>query len=220
MEGKKVLIIDDEKNIRLTLSQVIESTGAKTETAVNGEEGLEKMANEKFDIILLDIKMPGIDGMEVLRRIREMKSEARVVMITAHGTIDNAVEAMKLGAIDFIQKPFSPNEIRDIVEKISQREVIEEKEADTYEELIQLGKKAITDRDFVKAIDLIGKAIGKDPTKAEPLNLLGILFEMQGDTSNARKHYLAATNLDPTDESARNNLQRITSWSPKGGINW
>jgi CheY-like chemotaxis protein len=117
-----VLIVDDERNIRLTLSRSLEALGMQIQTAVNGEEALQKLQEDEFALLLLDLKMPGIDGMDVLRQIRERWPKTRVIVITAHGSIDLAVEAMKLGAVDFIQKPFSPTEIRELVTKVLKRE--------------------------------------------------------------------------------------------------
>lgn len=220
MHTERILIIDDEKNIRLTLTHALDPIGSSVDTAVNGEEGLEMIAENNYDIILLDLKMPGMDGLEVLKRLREIAQGVRVIIITAYGTIENAVEAMKLGAVDFIQKPFSPKEIRGLIQSIASREELSEKDADSYEELIQLGKKAITDRDFDRAMDIIGRAISLDPTKAEAQNMLGVLFEFQGRKSDARKHYLAATDIDPTYEPAQKNLDRITSEDPSRGLDW
>ncbi|MFO8184676.1 MAG: response regulator [Candidatus Aegiribacteria sp.] len=220
MEDKRILIIDDEKNIRLTLSHAIEPMGFSVDSAVNGEEGLEKIAENDYDIILLDLKMPGMDGLEVLRRLREISEGVRVIIITAYGTIENAVEAMKQGAVDYIQKPFSPKEIRDIISDIAGRESLSEKDAESYDDLIQLGKKAVTDRDFPRAMEIIGRAIAKDPTKAEALNLLGVLFEFQGKKAEARKQYLAATDIDPTYKPAQKNLDRITGSSSQSGLDW
>jgi DNA-binding NtrC family response regulator len=121
--GKKpILLVDDEKNIRLTLSHSLEPLGLPIKTAVNGEEALQKLQEEEFSLLLLDLKMPGIDGMDVLHRVRERWPETCVIIITAHGTIDSAVDAMKLGAVDFIQKPFSPQEIRNLVTRVMGRQ--------------------------------------------------------------------------------------------------
>ncbi len=121
--GKEwVLIVDDERNIRLTLSLSLEALGMQIQTAVNGEEALQKLQEDEFSLLLLDLKMPGIDGMDVLRQVRERWPKTCVIVITAHGSIDSAVEAMKLGAVDFIQKPFSPTEIRELVTKVLKRE--------------------------------------------------------------------------------------------------
>jgi CheY-like chemotaxis protein len=122
LKNERVLIVDDEGNIRLTLSRSLESLGMEIQTAVNGEEALEKLQEDEFELLLLDLKMPGIDGMEVLHQVQERWPKTRVIVITAHGSIDSAVEAMKLGAVDFIQKPFSPSEIRELVTKVLRRE--------------------------------------------------------------------------------------------------
>jgi len=114
---KPILIVDDEKNIRMTLSQSLESLETETDTAGNGEEALAKLKEKDFGLILLDIRMPGIDGMEVLRQVREIRPDIRIIMITAYGTIESAVEAIKLGAVDFLQKPFDPDEIRALVSR-------------------------------------------------------------------------------------------------------
>jgi CheY-like chemotaxis protein len=122
IEKRPILLVDDEKNIRLTLSQSLESLGLPIQTAVNGEEALQKLQETEFGLLLLDLKMPGMDGMEVLHRVRERWPTIPVIIITAHGTIGSAVDAMKLGAVDFIQKPFSPREIRELVTQVLLRE--------------------------------------------------------------------------------------------------
>ncbi len=123
MKKARVLIVDDEKSIRLTVAKSLETLEVETEGAVNGEEALEKARSSSYDVILLDLKLPGIDGMEVLRRVRERNRKVKISIITAHGTVENAVEAMKLGAVDFVQKPFSPDEIRELVTRsLSRRE--------------------------------------------------------------------------------------------------
>jgi DNA-binding NtrC family response regulator len=122
MNRKSVLIIDDEKNIRMTLSRSLESPEMAVRTAVNGEEALEMLGKEPPSLVFLDLKMPGMGGMETLRQIRTRWPAIRVIVITAFGTVDLAVEAMKLGAADFISKPFSPGEIRDLAQKVLNQE--------------------------------------------------------------------------------------------------
>ena len=103
----------------------LERDGHAVETAGGGEEALEKLKRERFDIILLDIKMEGISGLETLKRIKEDDSEAAVVMITAYGSISTAIEAMKNGAFDYLLKPFDPNELGMLIEKIIGRQARE-----------------------------------------------------------------------------------------------
>jgi DNA-binding NtrC family response regulator len=142
MTGRSVLIVDDEKNIRLTLSQALEVLEVETDTAANGEEALAKLKEKEFGLILLDLKMPGMDGMEVLRRVSEIRPDIRMIIITAYGTVESAVEAMKLGAADFIQKPFAPEEIRGLVSRVMDREKIDERKAVDYGTSIELAKRS------------------------------------------------------------------------------
>ncbi len=218
MKGRSVLIVDDEKNILLTLSQSLEVLQLETDTATNGEEALAKLKEKDFGLILLDLRMPGMDGMEVLRKVREIRPDIRIIMITAYGTIELAVEAMKLGAVDFIQKPFSPEEIRELVSRVLDREKLDERKAADYGASIELAKRSVGHRHFDAAIEHLRRAIFLDPARPEAFNLLGALTEIQGDRIEAQKNYRAALSLDPSYEPAIKNLQRSTDWKPKGAI--
>ncbi|CAN5206393.1 sigma-54 dependent transcriptional regulator [soil metagenome] len=107
----RILIIDDEKSIRRTLREILEYENFKVEEAADGLEGLNMATKEKFDIILCDIKMPKMDGMEALEKFMEVAVDAPVIMISGHGNIETAVEAVKKGAYDFIQKPLDLNRL-------------------------------------------------------------------------------------------------------------
>jgi FixJ family two-component response regulator len=215
---KPVLVVDDEKNIRLTLYNSLESLGFPISTAVNGEEALQKLQEAEFGLLLLDLKMPGLDGMEVLRRVKKRWPKIRVIIITAHGTIESAVEAMKLGAVDFLQKPFTPHEIRTLVEDVMEREILDEETASDYATLIRISKRYVTDGRFQEAREIAQKAIAADPTQPESYNLLAVLFEIKGDSVEAQKFYRAALDIDPTYKPAAANLDRITSWRQMGKI--
>ncbi len=101
-----VLIVDDEAEIRESLQTLLELEGFEVETAETGEEGLAQMAERPFDLVLLDLTLPGRNGMEILSEIRTIDSRLPVIMITAYGTVENAVRAMQAGAANFIQKPW------------------------------------------------------------------------------------------------------------------
>lgn len=210
MGTKPVLIVDDEKNIRLTLSQAIESMDLDVGTAVNGEDALSKLDESDYGLMLLDLKMPGMDGMDVLRQVREVRPDIKVIIITAHGTIDSAVEAMKLGAVDFIQKPFTPDEIRGLVRKVLDRDALEAEQADHYDWHIEMAKKCIGERHFDAAREHVQQAVAADPNNPEAFNLLGVLLEMEGDRLGAQKNYRAAIELDGKYKPAKENLERTT----------
>jgi DNA-binding response OmpR family regulator len=218
MEKKPILVVDDEKNIRMTMSQSLEDLEIPVKTAVNGEEALQKLREEPFALVFLDLKMPGMHGMEVLRHIKDNWPKTRVIIITAHGTIESAVAAMKLGAVDFIQKPFSPGEIRELAKLVLKREALDEQNAFDYRSLIELTKRHITDRSFACARETARKAIAADPAQPAPYNLLGALLEIKGERLEAQKFYRAALEIDPTFKPAQANLDRTTSWSKFGRI--
>jgi CheY-like chemotaxis protein len=218
MEKKSILVVDDEKNIRLTISRSLEPLEIPVQTAVNGEEALQKLREETCDLVLLDLKMPGIGGIETLRRIKENWPAIRVIIITAHGTIESAVDAMKLGAVDFIQKPFSPVEIRELAALVLERESIVAESAVGYRSLIEVTKRHISDREFGTARETARQAIAADPTQPEAYNLLGALFEINNDRLEALKFYRAALDIGPAYKPAWANLERATSWEKYGRI--
>ena len=118
-----ILVIDDERSIRNTLKEILEYEKFTVDLAEHGVEGLEKFKTGSYDIVLCDIKMPEMDGLEVLGKIFEEQGDAQVIMISGHGNIDNAVEAIKKGAYDFIEKPLDLNRllitIRNALDKTS-----------------------------------------------------------------------------------------------------
>ena len=220
MISQPILIVDDEKNIRLTLSQALETLGVEIDTAADGDEALTKLKGRDFGLILLDIRMPGMDGMEVLRRVREMRPDIRIIMITAYGTVESAVEAMKLGAVDFLQKPFDPEEIRELILRVLDRDRLDARKVVDYASHIELAKKCIGERHFDAAVESVRKAIFIDPGRPEAFNLLGALMEMRGDRLEAQKNYRAALSLDPSYKPAIENLHRSTdaNWRQLGGV--
>jgi len=122
-----VLIVEDHDRLREQLGQFYEQEGFRVSTASCGEEGAKKLAEEKFAIVVSDVKMPGMDGFQLARHVREKHPETDVILITAFGNIKQAVEAMKLGASDYITKPFQPEAIRMVSEKlIEKRRLLDE----------------------------------------------------------------------------------------------
>jgi nitrogen regulation protein NR(I) len=116
-ERKQVLIVDDEPNLRKILSAQLTRDGYDVLAAEDGDQGLQLLREHHIDLVITDLKMPKVDGMTLLRRALEEEPELPVVIVTAHGTIDTAVEALKSGAFDFVTKPFDKDEVRQIVSK-------------------------------------------------------------------------------------------------------
>jgi DNA-binding NtrC family response regulator len=118
-----ILIIDDEKAIRKTLSEILSYEGYKIDEAGDGEEGFRKFREKEYDVILCDIKMPKMDGIEFLEKAKELNPDLPIIMISGHGTIETAVEAVKKGAYDYISKPPDLNRllitIRNAMDKTS-----------------------------------------------------------------------------------------------------
>jgi two-component system response regulator AtoC len=128
-QKKRLLVIDDEENMRHMLSSMMTLGGYETETAKDGEEGLAKVEQARstgrpYDYVLCDIKMPRMDGMEFLKSGKERLVGTTVIVMSAYGTIDSAVAAMKLGAYDYISKPFKADEIKLVLEKAAERETL------------------------------------------------------------------------------------------------
>jgi len=122
MIPRRILIVDDEESFRHMLSVILIKEGYEVEASSTGEEGLQKAAASPFDQILCDIRMPHMDGLEFLREIKKTGGQATIIMMSAYGTMDTAIEAMKLGAYDYISKPFKPDEIILILRKAEERE--------------------------------------------------------------------------------------------------
>src|SRR5690349_2395756 len=115
MAEDKVLIVEDEENERTGLAELISAWGYRTDTAKDGLEGLEKVTSWAPGIVITDLKMPRMSGMELLERLAETPQPVAVILLTAQGSIDLAVEAMKSGAYDFISKPVDPTRLKNIL---------------------------------------------------------------------------------------------------------
>jgi two-component system nitrogen regulation response regulator NtrX len=135
-----ILVIDDEKSIRSSLQEVLEYENHTVSLATNGPEGLEMLEKDEYDVVLCDIKMPKMDGIEVLQKSAEISPDTPVIMISGHGNIDTAVEAIKKGAYDFIEKPLDLNRllvsIRNAMERIdlvAQTKILKKKVSRTFD---------------------------------------------------------------------------------------
>jgi two-component system, OmpR family, alkaline phosphatase synthesis response regulator PhoP len=167
--------------------------------------------------MLLDLRMPGVDGMEVLRRVSCERPEIKVIIITAYGSIDLAVEAMKLGAVDFLQKPFEVTQVREMVRRILEKQ----EESVGYADYIALAKERILEGYFDIAGVYAQKAVFLDPKRPEALNLLGGISEITGNRLEAYKYYRAALAHDSAYLPAQLNLERVAAQPyTQQGIIW
>jgi two-component system, NtrC family, response regulator PilR len=122
MSSKGVIhVIDDEPVIHDVLTQLLTAEGYEVESSSSGEEGLEKFSPQSADVVLLDLLMPGMDGIEVLRRIKKIDPAATVIIVTAYGSVESAIDAMKIGALDYLQKPFKHDDLLLTIERAVER---------------------------------------------------------------------------------------------------
>ena len=112
-----ILIVDDDAQLRRSFSKLLSEQGYTVELAATGEQCLERVRQEGVDLVIQDIRLPGMDGLETLRRLRDIDSEIQVIVMTAYGTMDTAVEATRLGAYDYILKPFDIPTMFELIEK-------------------------------------------------------------------------------------------------------
>jgi len=120
----QILIVEDDVKMRTALREIMFKEGYSVETVETGEAALAKIGTTNYDLVITDLKLPGIDGMDILKAIRKSRPEISTIMITAYATVDTAVEAMKEGAEDYIAKPFNLDEIRIIVKKVLERKAL------------------------------------------------------------------------------------------------
>ena len=118
----RIMVIDDEEVVLKSCRRILGRAGYRVETAKEPREGLQKVLGEFFNLVIVDLMMPGIDGMAILRSVKEQRPETEVIMITGYSTVQSAVEAMKLGAADYVPKPFNPNELNVVVEKTLEKQ--------------------------------------------------------------------------------------------------
>jgi DNA-binding NtrC family response regulator len=122
--SSNVLLVDDEEQFLDTLSQRLELRGIKVDTVTGGEEAMEKITAKKFDAIVLDLVMPGIDGMETLKRLKEKNPDIQIIMLTGKATVKKGIEAMKLGAEEFLEKPVDLNVLMEKIKKATHNKML------------------------------------------------------------------------------------------------
>ncbi|MBW2310518.1 MAG: response regulator [Deltaproteobacteria bacterium] len=172
MEKSKALVIDDEQIVLDSVSTLLRDEGFDVDVSLSGREGLDWAIERKYDVILTDIRMPDIGGMRVLRDVKRIHQSLPVIMITGYASVDSAVQAMKLGAADYIEKPFEPEQLIDSVNRaLGVSPETEEQGLIHKDEVAKVLERAEADDDFFmklleKSVDALDEY---DLTKAEKL---------------------------------------------------
>ena len=208
---KRLLVVDDEPNVRLNYRITLEGEGYKIIETGTALDALQKLRTQPFDLAILDMRMPEMDGLELLAAMRREEIGTPAVIITAFSDVPHAVRAMRLGAIDFLQKPLRPEELRQVVAEILLRHQPEQKviEPDDFEGHLTAAKRLINLREFGAAKGHILRALELNAKSPEAFNLAGVLAELLDDYDRAKKCYGQAIRINKRYEPAQQNMRRI-----------
>jgi DNA-binding response OmpR family regulator len=218
-ESPLILIADDEFNVRLMFRTALASAGYTVAEAKNGEEALMWLQAEPFDLVLLDLRMSPLGGMEVLECLRESGNEVPVIIVTAHGSVPDAVAALKLGAIDFLTKPLTPDALRTKVAEVLERHSRSGAEsqgpgeepitaARQFATNLAQAKRALNRRVFPEAEVFLRQALALNSHSAEAHNLMGVLHESRNEHDASYRAYRAALKADRHYRPAQQNMRR------------
>ena len=206
----KILIVDDETNVRLNYRITLETEGYQIFEAGSAASALEELIGRSFDLAILDMRMPAMDGLELLAKMREIGITVPAMIVTAYSDVPHAVQAMKLGAIDFLQKPLRPEDLRRIVAEILKRHAPQKDHpAESFNSHIVAAKRCLNLRSFALARIHLVKALELNTKSVEAFNLAGVLAEMLDDVDKAKKYYGQAIKLNKNYEPAQQNMRRL-----------
>ena len=211
MNRKKIFIIDDERTIRLTFRMALETDGYTVEEAASADEAMMGFRSEKYDLVILDLRLGEDSGLNVLADMRRDGIQTPTLMITAYGSIRNAVRAMRLGAIDFLEKPIEPTALRKLAAEILGRHQVRSGpiEFGSTEDFLREAKRLINLQGFEMAGRMISEALSFDEHSPEAHNLQGVLHEIAGNYDAAKKSYGNAIKLEPNHAAAQQNMRRL-----------
>lgn len=182
---KKVLVVDDTKNIRMILTKCLELEGYEVMTASDGRKALDLLTVSSFDLVFLDIKLPEISGTEVLRRIRDIGVKTPVVIITAYATVKNAVDCTNMGAVKYMQKPFSTDKIKSLLNELNS--VFTTDIGAEVDLLIRNANLSITEKEYAKALTYSKKALSLELELPEIYLIISKAYEGLGESKNAER---------------------------------
>jgi DNA-binding NtrC family response regulator len=192
---------------------ILEAAGYEVEAASDGEEALAKSQEQSYDIAFVDLQMPKMGGLALLRSLRGLSPKTAVVILTAYGSVARAVEAMKLGAVDFLEKPFDPKAIRLLAEEVLLRQRLgSDKSVET---LLHLAGLARERQAYVEARAYLKTAMLSDLARPEPYYWLGFIAETEGDLRQAAQYYYMAHDASHTFQPASDALARLGRIKPE-----
>ena len=195
-----VLVVDDTKNIRALLTKCLEMEGYTVRTAEDGQSALAMIEKERFDLAFLDIKMPNLSGTEVLRHMREMGVNTPVIIITAYATIKNAVDCTQLGAVAYLQKPFTAGKIKTVLgELLKDSAQVKSDAANPSESSLAAvtasAEKLIDEGRYADALPILRAAAAENPFSPELYALLARASEQSGNSVDAQKYLRLRSSL-------------------------
>ncbi len=221
----RIMVVNDEPGFHLMARTTLEAEGCEVIAATDGEAALEALSNTPVELILLDLRMPRLDGLGTLRHLRQIGNDTPVIIVTAYGTAPDAVEAMKLGAIELLSKPLTPVDLLRVVSDVVERHAARDRGAGPRPAEGRTGpaaavaqgrpavdltavKAAMDRREFELATDLLDRVIDTHPDAAEALALMGLLLERRGLDHAAYHEYRRALAVDPDNVEAQASLRR------------
>lgn len=188
---RKVLVVDDTKNIRVLLTTCLELRDYEVITADNGKAALETVKNHKkdMDLIFLDIRMPEMNGTEVLKAIRDLGISCPVIIMTAYATVKNAIDCTRLGAVAYLQKPFSIDRVNSVLDEIFSLEPAKapKKESKNDAYYVEKAKNFMRDGKFSEAYGSLKLALGKNPYNKEIYLLIAQVNENANNIKEAKR---------------------------------
>jgi DNA-binding response OmpR family regulator len=219
------MVVDDDPGIHLMVRTTLEADGCEVIAATDGEAALKTLRETPVDLILLDLRMPLLDGMETLRHLRQIGDHTPVIIVTGFGTGPDAVEAMNLGAIEILSKPLAPVDLRRVVSDVVERHADRHRgpgprsaegrtepaaafAQDRPAVDLPAVRVAIDRGDFDLATDLLDRVIDAHPDSPEALALMGLLLERRGLDHAAYHEYRRALALDPDNVDAQASMRR------------
>jgi DNA-binding response OmpR family regulator len=210
---KRILVVDDEPNIRLNYRVLLEVDGFQVSEASNGAAALDQLRNGRFALALLDLRMPAMDGLQLLAALRRHAIITPAIIVTAFDDVPSEAQAMRLGAIDFLRKPVRPADLRAVITEVLERHdpSTHVETADDFRSHLIVAKRLINLCDFNEAQKHALRALELNHAVPEAFNLAGVLAEVLGDYTRAMKLYERTLRVDGQHGPAKRNLHRLSA---------